>query len=246
MRFFLIGLLILNIVFFIWQQSRDSTPAAPFIAVSNGVEGLVMVREQAAVLAQAMQKADQKKTRQSATQVKDFAAAPRKPEIKADKNPKIVRKKKAYCYQLGQFKAREEVDVALTGMNALDYQAELKMDYPLKSKLLVYLQAYPSLQEARKVTEDLKSRGITDYQILAVYGKKNGISLGVFSSREVALDRVREIRNIGYEPVLQPVSGKLWYKIRFSRRDKAELSGQETRFLLKSFKNIKIRPIKCG
>jgi len=245
MRFFLIGLLLLNIVIFAWQQFNDDLLEESFVAVDKGAEGLVLVREQDDIHVKSQQPVISPSASTATTSPVSVQN-----ETK-DSKPAVIKtvvKTKSigpFCYQLGQFAAKKEADVALTGMSALDYKVKLRVEYPPRAKFLVYLPAYPSINEARKVTRDLKSKGISDFQILAVYGKKNGISLGVFSQYEIAVNRVKEIQNLGYEPILYPVSGNLSYKIDFSKHDKTELSGQESGFLLKSFKNVKIRPIKC-
>jgi len=266
MRFFLLGLLILNTGVFAWQLLKEDQPRQRVPAADRGVEKLILAREfedqkaqaarreqlaleaikkqEEAALLKANKEAEQEKLKaqQVAEQKRKqalIAKSRRDTEIQASNNEGSV------CYKIGQFKERKEANVALTGLDALDYNAKLVADYSEKSKFLVYLPGYSSLQDAQKATTDLKSKGINDFQILAVYGKKNGISLGVFSQYDTANNRILEIKKLGYEPILQAISGKLEYHIDFNKRDKSALSDGESSFLQKSLKNIKISQINC-
>jgi len=266
MRFFLIGLIILNTGVFAWQLLKEDQARPTVTAVNRGVEKLVLARELAdqkeqeairkqlaldeikkqkeADLLKAKREAEQRKLkeRQVAEQKRQQALVAKS---KRDAQIQASKPKGSVCYQMGQFKERSEANVALTGLDALDYKAKLVADYSAKSKFLVYLPGYSSLQGAQKATADLVSKGITDFQILAVYGKKNGISLGVFSQYDTANNRIREIKKLGYEPILQAISGKLEYHIDFNKRDKSTLSDGESSFLQKTLKNIKISQINC-
>jgi len=242
MRFFLYGLLLLNVALFAWQLLSPELPEARLPAVDRGVEPLVLMSEKEHA-ANSPVPATEKPV------IPVAESTPPRPKTvprqAATPKPAVQKKAPPVCYQLTGLERRKEVDIALTGMQALGYATELKTDYKKGSKFLVYLPSYPSLAEARKVTAALEDKGVRDYQILALEGKKNSISLGVFSLHNIAEKRLLEISQLGYEPVLQPVSGKIRYRILFSKGDNSRLTDEEDRFLLNSFKNSTISTIKC-
>ncbi|MFQ5642176.1 MAG: hypothetical protein ACE5FQ_00590 [Thiogranum sp.] len=61
----------------------------------------------------------------------------------------------------------------------------------------VYLPAMPA-SEARAIVNDLDANGMKDYFI----GKRNHISLGIFSSKRKAQARLNRIKTLGYNAVL--------------------------------------------
>ncbi len=74
-----------------------------------------------------------------------------------------------------------------------------------ESKLYwVYLTSNMNEEKAAAVLDDLKQKGVTDYQHIKSGKFKNAISLGLFSSKERVDDRLEEINAKGYEPVVVP------------------------------------------
>jgi hypothetical protein len=65
------------------------------------------------------------------------------------------------------------------------------------SRYWVYMPAMPA-GEARAIVNDLDANGMKDYFI----GKRNHISLGIFSSKRKAQTRQKRIKTLGYDAVL--------------------------------------------
>jgi hypothetical protein len=66
----------------------------------------------------------------------------------------------------------------------------------------VYLPSFRSRKEAEAAENLLKKRGIKDVYIVADEANRNAISLGVYSQRSGAVERRKQLRKLGYHPVL--------------------------------------------
>ena len=66
----------------------------------------------------------------------------------------------------------------------------------------VYLPPFQNRKQAEAAEKLLKKRGIQDLYIVADEAKRNAISLGVYSQRSGAVERRKQMRKLGYHPVL--------------------------------------------
>ncbi len=75
---------------------------------------------------------------------------------------------------------------------------------PGKAKLgyWVYLPPFSSRKEADAAANLLRKRGVTDIYVVPDEANRNAISLGVFSQHDGAVERVKEMKKIGFKPVL--------------------------------------------
>jgi len=241
MRFFLAGLLLVNIVFAVWYWLIKEPETVSLPKPMAGVETLVLASEQnpaeaVSWLNEVIQTEESPKERQEKEKIEK--------ENKSKKTSKSIMK---YCYATDKFDAREQAEKISFDLTSRGYQTSITTLYLLKPKYLVYLQSYPSLSEARYVTRHLKESGQKDYQILTVNGNKNSISLGVYSQIKTAKIRRREIEALGYKPIIEPAYGKIsGYRVEFSKQDQSLMTEQDKVLLFKSYRNGSIESIKCG
>ena len=75
---------------------------------------------------------------------------------------------------------------------------------PGKAKLgyWVFLPPFGSKREADSAAAMLRRRGVKDIYVVTDEANRNAISLGVFSQHEGAVERVKEMKKIGFKPVL--------------------------------------------
>ena len=256
MRAFLLGLVLLNVVFLLWQMLSDEAPIQ-IPKTAPGVKLLALVSEAKDIEPVADEPSDTKAepvaVASKGTEKKPVspiieepptltsAPAPKPKPVKP-----IVKVAESVCYSLSGFVQKKAADDASKVLLARNYKVKATVVYPQKSKFLVYLPSLGSLTNAKKITADLKQKNIRDFQILALRGKDNGISLGVFRNPEIAENRVKQITALGYAPILQPISGKpLNYKLLLNRKDKQPLTATEQGFIKKSFKNTQLKQKKC-
>jgi hypothetical protein len=63
----------------------------------------------------------------------------------------------------------------------------------------VYLPPFGSRKEADAAAAMLKKRGVTDIYVVADEANRNAVSLGVFSQRDGAVQREKEIKKLGFK-----------------------------------------------
>lgn len=68
----------------------------------------------------------------------------------------------------------------------------------------IYLKPQASRDSAIQAIEDLKSKGITDYRLIETGDLQNAISLGLFSTQASVNQRLNELKDKGYQPVVIP------------------------------------------
>jgi cell division septation protein DedD len=73
-----------------------------------------------------------------------------------------------------------------------------------RNLLWVYLAPLPSRDDARAVAETLARKGIRDFRLIDRGDLANAVSLGLFSSQQAVNDRLRELREQGFQPVVVP------------------------------------------
>lgn len=261
MRFFLVGLLIVNIAFAAWYGLIRQADEIQLPEPVAGVEKLVLVSERqhaTNLLKQAEKVTPQKTEPENEPEEPQPAKSPPlkqpqpKPEPVRPESKKTVQKAtgkpaKQYCYATTKFKSQLLATDVAADLRALGYQASVSTQYSIKPKYLVYLSGYPSLNAARKVTDQLKASGDKDFQILTINGQKNSISLGVYSQTDTADIRIKEIEVLGYTPMIEPVYGKVsGYRVEFSKQDQSLMNEQDKVQLFKSYRKGAIESIKCG
>ena len=75
---------------------------------------------------------------------------------------------------------------------------------PGKAKLgyWVYLPPFSSKREADAAADMLRKRGVKDIYVVTDEANRNAISLGVFSQHDGAVERTKEMKKLGFKPVL--------------------------------------------
>lgn len=107
------------------------------------------------------------------------------------------------CASYGPFPGE---DAATTGRKRLqDAGAQVTQRLvPGKVRLgyWVYLPPFQNRKQAEAAEKLLQQRGIKDLYIVGDEAKRNAISLGVYSQRSGAVARRKQLRKLGYHPIL--------------------------------------------
>lgn len=91
-----------------------------------------------------------------------------------------------------------------------------------RSLFWVYLAPQPSREEAAAVLQTLASRGIRDYRLIDRGDLANAVSLGLFSTQSAVNDRLRQLREQGFQPVVVPYANVQrihWIDVRVPNGD---------------------------
>ncbi|MBC6906575.1 SPOR domain-containing protein [Saccharophagus sp. K07] len=109
------------------------------------------------------------------------------------------------CLMVGPFANSLEARQFSARLAALDVQSfEHSVDLPAGEGYWVYLEPLTNRDAARRRLAELQARGVDSY-IIPKGELENGISLGVFTRRDLAEARVRELTKQGLTPKLQSV-----------------------------------------
>lgn len=71
----------------------------------------------------------------------------------------------------------------------------------------IYLAPQGSREGALEVLQDLRDKGISDYRLVRRGTLRNAVSLGIFSSQSAVNQRLAELQDKGYKPVVVPYTG---------------------------------------
>ncbi|MGH8372410.1 MAG: SPOR domain-containing protein [Gammaproteobacteria bacterium] len=198
MRILFLILLLANIVGFFLLGGSDSVTQSQYMPVPMpATKPLQLLSELTPKERQALA---QSVTALSQTQV---AAPPPAPVVPAAGSVSAPAAAALVCASYGPFPGD---DAARTGQHRLQKagaQVSQRL-VPGKVKLgyWVYLPSFRSRKEAEAAEVLLKKRGVKDLYIVADEANRNAISLGVYSQRSGAVERRKQIRKMGYHPLL--------------------------------------------
>lgn len=229
MKYLVYLLLVLNLAFFAWLQMQpDPVPPAPQVRpLPAGASPLVLLSE-----------------RNPAG--KDTA------EVEVDPAPAVmpsanevppVAEPAPVCRTLGPLESSEEATTLRDQLFAPGVRVTLRQSKTqAPSGYQVYLQA-DSSRQAAEIVSGLEAAGMTDYFV----GKRNRISLGIFSSKNKAQARLRLVRELGYDARLDVryrTRKVYWIDIEETGRSPGDIRNREQQ-VKERYPRIKIEQVSC-
>ncbi len=131
------------------------------------------------------------------------------------------------CHMVGAFASQVEARAFIARLAALDV---ISYEYPLELSAgegyWVYLPPLASRDEVRRRLAELQARGIDSY-IIPKGELENGISLGVFTRRDLAEARLVELKRMGLPVALHNIERSYrehWVMLGESEEDKLDES----------------------
>ncbi len=113
--------------------------------------------------------------------------------------------KKMLCVSFGPFADKEQADELSSWLQEKDIQTKQRGEDGKQDQYFwIYLSASESEDEAMVAIEDLKGKGVKDYKLINEGNLQNAISLGLFSTQLAVNNRLNELKNIGYRPIIVP------------------------------------------
>lgn len=227
MRYLVYLLLIANLGYFAWHwsQPKPTPEVARPASVPPGVHKLVLLSERSSAVAERVpdaQDGDDEAKSASAVAPKPVAAmepvATREPEPPAQSAEQtqpadeaaqplqtghaapqtVATPGERICQTLGPFLKKHNVTAVFALLARNGYRVNVRDgDARVPNGYWVYLPAMQA-DEARRIVADLDAHGMKDYYI----GKQNYISLGIFSGKDKAERRQREVQRLGYDAIL--------------------------------------------
>lgn len=224
MRWIFIVFLLLNVVYFGWELDRqikiDRRNTATDVHLAAGVNPLKLISE-----GDAQPKIFQKTSATLGASGDSIFVLPADNQLVAEL-PEITTVTpdtvpgNFYCYTFGPieeemlaigigdwFKSRR----AVTNTRFSDEKG--------KQLFWIYLAPQESGDDARDIIRDLKDKGVDDYRLISKGELQNTISLGLYSGHDAVNERIGELKQQGYQPIVVPYNdGKrvYWVDVRLS------------------------------
>ena len=145
------------------------------------------------------------------------------PEISGDAVPSRI-----MCFSYGPFPDNNQLNELIGWFRERDVEVGQRLEAGDENQLFwVYLATQASRDGAIQAMEDLKKKGVKDYQLIETGELRNAISLGLFSTQASVNRRLNELNNKGYQPVVIPRRDKkavYWVDVRLA--DQQEILNQ--------------------
>lgn len=109
------------------------------------------------------------------------------------------------CFRYGPLMDEDQLQTLqqwFTARNATSESAYVEEQG--KQLFWIYLAPQPSRKNAMAILEEMQKKGIGDFRLINRGDLQNAISLGLFSSREAVNNRLEELKEKGYVPVVVP------------------------------------------
>lgn len=117
---------------------------------------------------------------------------------------------RSLCEMVGPFKDRQQALDFVERLAAMDVDAEVKeVELPAGSRYQIYLPPEESHKAALRKLTELQAKQVDSY-IIPKGELENGISLGMFSKKNLAEQRLRDMRGIGLVPEMNIIERTYW------------------------------------
>jgi len=104
------------------------------------------------------------------------------------------------CYAFGPFDSEKSAQIIAQKVNSFGLWTEIKNQETMQTlNFLVYLQPFPSREEAVKVTQEIRKHEVRGYKILESGPYKNAIALGSFNDLNKARRHAEYVRFLGFD-----------------------------------------------
>jgi SPOR domain len=120
-------------------------------------------------------------------------------------NKQNIDDEKMLCVSFGPFTEKGQADELSKWLQEKEIQTKQRGEGGKQDQYFwIYLSTGESEDEARAAIEDLKGKGVKDYKLINKGNLQNAISLGLFSTQSAVNNRLNELKNVGYQPIIVP------------------------------------------
>lgn len=180
MRIFLIFLLVLNLVYGLWQYYVPVSHEERLPAMPNGLKSLELLTENEPMDIKLVDGAFSSSNDQEAVTVN--------------------------CYTLGPFKDKALSDKAMVMLKGrVNGLKDRSREENEQQRYWVYIPSLKNRSEAIARSKQLAKKKIKDYYIIRTGSKYNGISLGHFREKVHAYRRLDNIKSLGFDVEIEPI-----------------------------------------
>lgn len=180
MRIFLIFLVVLNLVYGLWQYYVPVSHEEKLPEIPKGMKSLHLLSEIEPV------------------------------DVKLDEETVLATKPQnlasAACFTLGPFRDKGLSDKAMAMLKGkvdkLDHRTREENE---QQRYWVYIPSLQNRAAAIAKSKQLAKKKINDYYIIQTGSKNNGISLGHFREKVHAYRRLESLKSMGFEVEIEPI-----------------------------------------
>jgi hypothetical protein len=127
------------------------------------------------------------------------------PDIIALGIPDTIKPERIMCFSYGPLAETTQVEELMSWFQEHKVTIKQRFETGEENQLFwIYLKPQASRDSAIQAIEELKSKGITDYRLIETGDLQNAISLGLFSTQASVNQRLNELKDKGYQPVVVP------------------------------------------
>ncbi len=209
MRLFFFMLLLLNGAFFAVNTLREPTETPTSINIDNSFPPLVLLSEQklespihsSSIKTDSEVTTEVEPTIDLKTWLAQFTAEtePNLPEVDPVAPEQKETKTTLQCYTAGPFHNSDSLQQAASFFNNFNISFQKRSIIEKQYiGMLVYLPSYPNRKAIVNVAEALAAKGVKDYILLNEPGKSHALSLGVFSLKKNAEQRIKILSKLNY------------------------------------------------
>ena len=207
MRWLVILLLVANVIYFGWELDRQSrsdvSNAQSSLAVARGVKKLVLVDELGTPpVLRSEAEPPPEDVPQAAGESEGLVT--QLPDISVQDVP--AESVEYSCFSFGPLPEEKHAVWLGDWFHARRAWAQSRATRDPDRKLFWVYLTQKSRAGADVVMADLQKKGIHDYRLINRGDLENSISLGLFSTQATVNDRLKELKEKGYDPIVVPYS----------------------------------------
>jgi len=250
-RYLVYILVLANLVYFAWHQYSPAEKPHTMkpVPLAPGIEPLVLLSERegpgssaiaaAGKTGKQQQSIETTETETEAVPVVEYVAPAQVAETQdatASLEPERV------CQTIGPLLDKNDAASISAQLYQRGYQPAVRGgEVREPSGYWVYMPAMPA-GKARAIVNDLDANGMTDYFI----GKRNHISLGIFSSKRKAQTRLKRIKTLGYDAVLdQRYRTRIVYWLDIEEKGQPLLGSEFWDGIQVQYADIRVQRVSC-
>ena len=188
-------------------------------------------------------------TTTSGTESLDKNTIEKQPDITVAKEnvkqePVILR----HCYSIGPVKNKQTVTRLSKHIGSMGVTVkEVRKVIEKVPSHWIYLSGYKSEAEVKKEISRLSSKGISDTQMIKRSSTNMIISVGLFSTKEGADERLKELQNAGFTPQTSMVTAnKTLYYADIVYKDGAKIARDILDSMVKNISGAAVSEAECA
>jgi len=194
MRWLFLFVLLLNIIYVVWQISMPAQDVYANVPKLDNVEPIVLMRE----LADGREK-DLENLDVDSAVIKDESGAR---DVVADVDVTANEK----CFTFGPFREKGNVENLKKDIGSyVEKMAVRNREEKEHTVHWVYIQPEKDRQSVIDLGKRLKSKKIKDFYVIREGEKNNGISLGHFKDKARAFGLESKVKKLGFDVMVEPI-----------------------------------------